>query len=169
MINCLLFFFVFSSGFLAAYIDWVQFLREAFSLAGMQHQSRFLLCLTVILLSWAIPCYVGFKVYETAQSKFAHFYPIRQIRVRRDERSARGVLSQSEPAEGKLAPRLQEGQRFRRHLTINLKLHSAKKALFCLLYNFCELFSKQTLKRAFVVVVAVLRMQDVVDQVCFVF
>lgn len=76
MINCLLFFFVFSSGFLAAYIDWVQFLREAFSLAGMQHQSRFLLCLTVILLSWAIPCYVGFKVYETAQSKFAHFYPL---------------------------------------------------------------------------------------------
>lgn len=60
---------VFAAGYMAAAIDWRQFLREAFNVAGMKYQGRFCLCLLAILLSFVVPLMMCIRIYETAQSK----------------------------------------------------------------------------------------------------
>ena len=72
MITCLITSIVFASGYIAAAIDWRQFLQTSFTLTGIRkaNQLRFALCILAILISFVVPLMVCIRVYENSQSKF---------------------------------------------------------------------------------------------------
>ena len=70
MITCLITSIVFASGYIAAAIDWRQFLQTSFTLTGIRkaNQLRFVLCIFAILVSFIVPLMVCIRVYENSQS-----------------------------------------------------------------------------------------------------
>lgn len=68
MIVGLISFFIFAAGYLAAAVNWAEFLSDAFSFQNVKHTGRFCACITAILLLYIIPLWGVIKVYENAQS-----------------------------------------------------------------------------------------------------
>ena len=66
MIVGLISFFIFAAGYLAAAVNWGQFLSDAFTFQNVKHIGRFCACLTAIFLLYIIPLWGANKVYENA-------------------------------------------------------------------------------------------------------